>query len=193
MKKNFIKLHNREWFLTRGCEIPGHVWKQPPFRFSPQDFAIHDERLNDKIFSSVVQEEGLSKFLDDPTKPVVYGVSSAPNDSIAKYFAAYLTQSFLSSVHSSRTAHWESLYGGFDNPAMNIKPDFLVINNLTPTSSNTRLEKARDLLEFHSDVPRVVIVSGEDPVTFFSTKLYYEVHRIFFHSAAIVRRKVEVI
>ena len=192
-RKPVIKLPNREWFLTHSAEIPGHVWRKGPFKFDPLDFAVKDERLNEKIFEGRLQLESLESFRADPLKPIIYGVGSAPDDATAKFFAAYLAHLFLSVTHRSKTIHWETLYGGFDNPALQVKPDLLIITNLTPASSNHRIEKARDLLEFHSEIPRIVVIAGEDPITFCSTKLFCPINKIFFHSASIVRRKVEVV
>lgn len=191
--KTLIKLKPRDRFLIRGVDVPGYIWQETPFRFDPMDFAVGGDRLKEKIFEGRLQRESLDRFLEDPTYPSVYGVASSPSDQRAKYFAAFLVQHYLEAAPLNRTVKWESLHGGFDNQAMNFEPSMLVISGLTPNATAVKLEKARDLLEKHSGIPRIVIIAGEDPITFFSTKLYYPVHNIYHYSSALVRRRVEVI
>jgi hypothetical protein len=67
------------------------------------------------------------------------------------------------------------------------------VTGLSPNSTAVKLEKTRDLLEQNSHIPRIIVVAGEDPVTFLKSRLYYPVHNIFFHSPGVLKRKVEVI
>lgn len=188
-----IKLKAREKFLVRGIDVPGYVWQERPFNFAPEDFAVGGDRLHEKIFDSEVQSNSLARFLHNPRSPNIYGVASAPSDARAKYFAAYLVQQFVDKSPPNLTVKWEHLYGdNFKNPALEYEPSLIVLTGLSPNSSNTKLEKARDLLEKHSAIPRIVVIAGEDPVTFFSTRLFCPVHNLYFHSSAIVKRKVEI-
>lgn len=192
--KIHIKLKSRDKLLVRGVDIPGYIWQERPFLFAPQDFAVGNERLNDKIFSSDLQVESLERFKRAPRAPTVYGVASAPNDLKAKYFAAFLVQTFLDLAPPNSTVHWEQIYGSsFQNKALDLEPSLLVITGLCPNSSSTKLEKARDLLEKHSSIPRIVVIAGEDPITFFNTRLYTAVHNLFFSSSALAKRRVEVV
>ena len=85
------------------------------------------------------------------------------------------------------------LTGGFENKSLNAEPSLLVITGLTPNSTPVKLEKARDLLEKHSNIPRIVVMAGEDPITFFMTRLYYSVNSIYYHSSALVKQRVEIV
>ena len=188
-----IKLKAREKFLIRGVDVPGYIWQERPFTFAPQDFAVGGERLHEKIYDSEVQTNSLARFLDKPTAPHVYGVASSPSDARAKYFAAFLVQTFLEKAPPNLVVKWEALYGNtFANPALDLEPSLIVITGLSPNSSNTKLEKARDLLEKHSSIPRIVVLAGEDPITFFATRLYSPIHNLYFHSASTVKRRVEI-
>jgi hypothetical protein len=69
----------------------------------------------------------------------------------------------------------------------------LVLSNLTPNSTAAKLEKTRDMLEFYADIPRIVVIAGEDPITFFSRRLFWRVNNLFFLSSSLVKRKVEVV
>lgn len=193
LNRTHIRLKNRDRFLERGIDIPGHVWQERPFNFNPVDFAVGGDRLKEKIYPGEIQLQSLKRFTDDPCKSSIYGCSSAPSDQRAKYFAAFLVQTFLSLAPPNVSVRWESLTSSFDNPALNSEPSLLVMSGLTPNSTPVKLEKARDLLEKHCSIPRIVVIAGEDPITFFSTRLYSSVNNIFFHSSALVKRVVEVV
>lgn len=187
-----IKLEPRSFFLGHGVTVPGYLWAERPFKFNPTDFVVGGDRLQEKMFLSDVQYRSLEDFTENPNSPIVYGVASAPNDLCAKMVAAYLVQIFLHRNSHCRVK-WDQLYGNFDNKNLSSELDLLVITGLSPNSTNVKLEKARDLLEHHSDIPRIVVISGEDPITFFSTRLYSAVHSIYYHSSTLVKSKIEVV
>jgi hypothetical protein len=190
-----IKLRKRDFFVQRGATIPGHIWKEQPFKFDPVTFAVEDEKLEKRFFEASVQEKSLQGFLENPAAPHVYAVASEPNDSRALYFAAYLVQCYLESTQPPWRVAWENLYGGFSNKLLDaeIEPSFLVLSNLSPNSTNVKLEKARDLLTYYAHIPRVVVIAGEDPITFFARRLFFKTGRIFFHSSSIIKRQVQVV
>lgn len=194
-----IEVYRSERLIGYG--VPGSVWRQPPFPFSPQPFTTESEGLHQRILPEDVQIDSLSRFLRDPLKPIIYGVSGRPDDSKAKYFAAYLMDVHAKAIQTNQLVRpvWEPLYGGFDNKLKNehqaglIKPSLLVLSNLTPNSTSVKLEKARDLLEYFSDIPRIVVVAGEDPISFLSTRLYVPVNAIAQFAEKSVKQKIEVI
>ena len=190
-----IKLRPQSFFLERGVEVPGFVWRESPFLFKPQPFALSDERLQQKIFDESVQLNSLYNFESNPHAPIVYGVASEPNDSRALYFAAYLIQVMLEYGHTPQRIKWERIYSDFKNDLLYSEANLsmLVLSNLTPNSTANKLEKTRDLLDAYSNIPRIVVVSGEDPITFFSRKLFYKVNAVFHYSSTLVKRKVEVL
>ncbi len=195
-----IALEKVGWFAERGVEIPRYIWKQPPYNFVPAAFALHDEKLNDKIYESDVQVQSLSVFKSNPGVSWVYGVAGDPHDTKALYFAAYLVQVFMQDWEQNHpgvfpNVAWEPLYGGFENKLMrgDKEPDLLVLTNLTPNATPTKLEKARDLLARFADKPRIVVVAGDDPITFFARKLFHKVDLIFYDKAGFIKRAVEVL
>ena len=188
-----IRLKARDRFLQRGINVPGYIWQESPFNFVPMDFAIGGDRLKEKFFDSDVQLKSLERWIEDPMVPIVYGVGSSPSDQRAKYFAAYLVQTFLEQAPANTTVLWEMLTGGFDNKAWTAEPSLIVITGLTPNSTQVRLEKARDLLEKHNNIPRIVVMAGEDPITFFMTRLYYSVNSIYYHSSSLVKQRIEIV
>lgn len=188
-----VKLKNRDRFLERGIDVPAYIWQERPFAFVPQDFALQSERLKEKVFPSEVQTESYERFIESPQDNNIYGVASSPSDQRAKYFAAFLVQNFIERTPPNISVRWENLYSNFNNQAMDVKTSLLVITGLTPNAMPVKLEKARDLLEKHHNIPRIVVIAGEDPITYFSTRLYSSVHNIYYWSSAIVKQKVEVV
>ena len=188
-----IKLRAREYFLERGITIPGYIWQERPFSFKPDDFAVGGDRLQERIFTGEKQDDSLARWIEDPTRAIVYAVSSAPSDQRAKFFATYLVQKFIDSAPLNRTVKWETLTSDFKNPALDLEPSLLVITGLTPNSQPSKLEKARDLLERHHSIPRIVVIAGEDPITFMSTRLYSALHSMYFYSSTLVKRRVEIL
>lgn len=127
---------------------------------------------------------------------MIYGVAGNPDDSKAKYFAAYLVASHIAHMRGEANVVWAPMYGGFDNPHMDenrASPTMLVLTNLTPNSTNFKLEKTRDLLEKFSDVPRVVVSCGMDPLSFLATRLFVPIHGLAYFSEALVKKNVEII
>ncbi|MNV68457.1 hypothetical protein D3C71_1613120 [compost metagenome] len=59
----------------------------------------------------------------------------------------------------------------------------LIINNVGVDSSQTKLEKLRDLLVKFDNVPKIVIVNGVDPVTFFAERVRLPLQYAFYLSA----------
>lgn len=181
--------------------VPGHVWRQGPFKWDPVPFAVESDRLHERIIDPAEQERSLQLFLDNPTRRMVYGVSGNPHDGKAKLFAAYLVSEHLR--HRGLGAHvvWHTVYEGFDNKLLReydevdgkSPPTLLVLTNVTPNASSTRLGKVRDLLERFSDIPRIVVMAGEDPLSFFTTRLYYKINALAYFSESLVKRKVEIL
>jgi hypothetical protein len=182
--------------------VPGHVWGTPAFKWDPMPFGLESERLNEKIIETHKQNDSLALFMAEPTLPMIYGVSGAPDDTKAKLFAAYLLALHLAKVKDARI-EWAVMYGGFDNPIMRKydkengdeerDPTILVISNLTPNATSVKLDKARDLIERFQKIPRIVVSAGEDPISFHATRLYTPVNAIAYFSESIQKRRVEII
>jgi hypothetical protein len=80
-------------------------------------------------------------------------------------------------VHNRAMPFWHTLTGNwadeFRDKKIEGRPSLLFLANVHVQSSSTKLEKLRDILEMYSGVPRIVVLAGEDPVTFFNTKMFY--------------------
>jgi|GEM_PF-3343700 len=181
--------------------VPGHVWRQGPFKWDPMAFAVESERLHERIVDPAEQEKSLQLFLDNPQRRMVYGVSGNPHDGKAKLFAAYLVAQHIAALGLRSHVVWHTVYDGFENKLLKeydeidgkSPPTMLVLTNITPNASSVRLGKVRDLLERFSEIPRVVVMAGEDPLSFFTTRLYYKINALAYFSESLIRKKVEVI
>jgi len=177
--------------------VPASVWRQGSFRWNPLPFGVESEKLNDKIIEVSTQNRSLSEFIESPNRPVIYGIGGSPDDSKAKLFAAYLVQLHIDNNPNARVS-WETMYGGYDNPLLKEysyggSPTMLVLSNLTSTSTAMKLEKSRDLLERFSNIPRIVINAGEDPMSFLFTRLNVPINAIAYFSESIVKKRIEII
>jgi hypothetical protein len=181
------KFHN----LLRNRGVNHAAFRQVPYKFQPTSYVAAIEGLKPKSFSRPKQIEMFQSMLDDPFRPVNYAVNSAPDDGKAKLLAAYIMQNALQH-HSSFTALplWVDLTSGFDNPLIKHKqnPSMLIINNVGMDSTPVKLEKLRDILEVYSDIPRITVVTGTDPYTFFMRKLYLPIHGLAYLTNTAVKR-----
>lgn len=181
--------------------VPGHVWRQAPFKWDPMTFAVESERLNERIVESSEQDQSLSMFLKDPKRALVYGVSGNPHDSKAKLFAAYLVSAHVKVRGTGANILWHTLYDGYNNDilreyegiAAKSPPTMLVLTNVPASSTGARLGKIRDLLERFCDIPRVVVIAGEDPLSFFTTKLHYKLNALAYFSESLVKKRMEIL
>lgn len=163
-------------------------------KWAPSAFTIESPRLEPRIIESSVQEQSLQAFTANPRKPVTYVVAGNPDDREAKYFAAYLAQLHTAAVGIDSKVVWESITSSFENPAMQAdNVSMLVLTNLTPKSSNLKFEKTRDLLERHAGVPKVLVVAGEDPLSFAATRLHAPCHAIAYFGSKTSKTFNEVI
>lgn len=176
--------------------VPSSVWRQTPFKWNPVPFATQSDELNEKFIEPSVQDASLARFIKTPYRAMIYGVSGNPDDTKAKLFAAYLLDAHCKRVGSDANPWWINLIGGFDNPWIDPerpRPSMIVLCNLTPQSTNQKLEKARDIIETYPDVPRIVVVAGADPLSFLATRLHVPVNGLAYFCEALVRQKIEVI
>jgi hypothetical protein len=175
--------------------VHGSVWRQGDFYWEPSAFVIESQRLENKIVEADIQRESLEKFIADPTRAMIYIVAGNPDDSRAKYFAAFLAYHHKMKMQHRADIHWEAVFGGFDNAILrkDIEPSMLIISNLAENSTAVKIEKTKDLLERWPNIPRVVVCSGEDPISFAATKLYVPCHGLAYFGSKLSKSVQEVI
>ncbi|QDH83417.1 hypothetical protein [Achromobacter phage Motura] len=192
-----VELPTKIEIKTKHPLIPGYVFRQAPFKWDPIIFSLESEKLKSALIEPAGQDESLELFLNSPMAPMLYSVSGAPDDAKALYFAAYLMAHHIKHVPNANPV-WHSLYGGFSNPLLdkardgNLLPSMLILTNLTPTSTGSKLEKARDLLTHFQNIPRIVVSAGIDPISFFATSLHLPVNGFAYFSEALIKSRVEI-
>ena len=188
-----IRVKNQGLFAIRGVQLPGPIFTHPPFRFAPMPFGIETEYLKTtKNIDAIFQQRAFDAFLEEPTDACTYAVASEPDADHARYLAAFMLQHYLSHTKNTR-ARWYGLHEREDILKNRPQLSFLVIQGCNPKMTAYRMEKVRDLIEHYHSIPKIVVIGGADPITFFSQHLHLKPDRIFYHGAQIVRRKVEVI
>lgn len=134
-----------------------------------------------KVLTVSKQIKGLATVCANPMRNYVMGISSFPSDALAKHLAIHIfNQAMIAWQHRHKPGRtmpvWHRVFGGLndtlrDKP-IDENPSLLVISNVNEASSAYKLEKVRDIIEKYSHVPRIVVMSGSDPITFFSKKMY---------------------
>ncbi len=142
--------------------------------------------VHSKVVSIVKQVRALESMIENPIR-ARYTVcfNSFPSDLLAKHLGVHIFNLAISSWYKRHKPGrvlpiWHRVYGGLSDTirdkATDELPSLLVLSNVNDQSSAYKLEKVRDLLERFSDIPRIVITSSRDPITFFATKLHYPIN-----------------
>lgn len=172
--------------------IPGNIFTVKPFDATKflTSFTSESDNLKPKRVTKDDQHELLQDLVANPfSKPYTVVISAKPNDLRAKYLAAYLFINAISVFESKEKELrrqrctrpiWHTLLGTFqdkyrDNVLRNSKPGLMIFSNVLPSSSHTKLEKLRDLLELYCDVPKIVVTSEIDPVSFATNSVHYPI------------------
>jgi hypothetical protein len=172
--------------------IPSSVWAQQPFKYTAQIFEPSSERFDKKPVPPQVQSKSLIDFAEDTKAPIVYCIAGTPDDSRARYFAAFLTQLHMQQHKFARPV-WTPVFAAGSQPMLPPDPTLLTIYNLAANSTAYKLDRVRDLLTQYDHIPRLLVVSGEDPISFMRTRLYHSVQAIQFFPAIELRQSNKII
>ena len=178
--------------ISRG--MPRDVMRNRPFVLNDHvsTFTSEIDGMKPKRVTKSTQLDHWDSLIEKPfASPYLYLIASSPNDGKAKQAAAYfmeqatrkqLAGKFPRSTRGRQTPLWHMITGSFQDRlrdgVSHDQPSMLVISNVTVNSSNVKLEKLRDLLEQFNHIPRIVVHTGEDPVTFANTKLFLPVNHV---------------
>jgi hypothetical protein len=159
-----------------------------------------------KGYSVKKQLNQLTRLLSNPLKgnPVI-GIGSFPTDLRAKLVALNIMDAAITQQDKNRTRRsvnrdyplWHKVYGTFYDKLRDLqRPDntsMLIISNVDCDSTSPKIEKVRDLLELHSSVPRIVVISGTDPMGFFANRLHMPMDCGFYLGADNRENKTSVL
>ena len=171
-------------------------------------FLYQQDRMKPINMKARTQIEHFSEVMDDPLgKPYVYIISGRPNDSKAKNVAATLmiqaaiakTDIMKNPKHPLRRIgkmgypRWIRLTNSWSNEASNYeKPCMFVLSNITPNITTVKLEKIREILELHDDVPRVLVLNEFDPIAFANERIFYPYTYVMNLLNTSVKRTTEI-
>lgn len=197
MTADQLKIRIREKSLPTllACGMNKMVLTVRPFTLRPCSFTSTVDGLKPKYIESPLQLSWFTKMLDEPRKPWCFCISSEPNDRLAKAAAAFLMQNYLMRCTRERRPMWHDLMGNFDNPLIGenaARPGFLILSNVMPSSTNVKLEKLKDILEYHTDIPKIVVTTGGDPFSFFSKYIKYPLSGCLYLKTSLVKSDIEV-
>lgn len=139
------------------------------------------------------QINGIQKVMDNPLHGnYTMAIGSYPSDVRAKVLAANFMNRAIDAQmqgvqrgrayplwHPLMGNQWDSLRDAREPENMSM----LIITNVGVDSSRTKLEKLRDLLEKFNNIPKIVVVNGIDPVTFFAERVRLPLKYAFYLSA----------
>jgi hypothetical protein len=160
---------------------------------------VHNEGPRGNVTSVLIkkQRKFIDRFFAHPFDSFrCMCISSVPSDMRAKQLAVQMfwhaSQEHRAGNRPNRRSFstpplWHRLYGGFDEPLMNHtgeRPSLLVLTNVLEDSTASKIEKTRDLLEKFSEVPRIIVTGGTDPLQIFRTRLFYPVDACVFLDSA---------
>lgn len=174
--------------IARGVPQADFIHGKEQFDVVPNLVKYETElaRMPSRTVGTAKQLKALSSVCENPLRSsYVLGISSFPTDALAKYLAIHIfdlaMQSWVRRHKPGRVMPlWHRVFGGFNDPLrdkpIEETPSLLVLSNINEASSSYKIEKVRDILEKYSHIPRIVVMSGMDPLTFFATKLYYPIN-----------------
>ena len=183
--------------------LPRDIIRSRPFQLEQHVISI-ESQVEGIRARRVVKKRQLAyveRFLEKPfLGPIIFSISSFPNDGKAKQLAAYLFEAAYKAhlsgkfrgARSKQLPLWHSLTGSYYDhlrDKQELRPSLLVISNVTSQSTPVKVEKLRDLLEMYNDIPRIIVSTNEDPVTFANTKLLMPINYAAYLATA---RKVEI-
>lgn len=184
-----VKLDSRLYpkLVARG--MPRDVIRMPAFNTDQHliSFASEMEGLKTRRVTKKQQQQALLRVLERPfSAPYLMAISSSPNDGKAKQLAAFLLQNAMRAHMSGKFRStrgrdmpmWHFLTGSFQDKLRDgeDRPSMLILSNLTKDSTNVKFEKCRDILEKYNDIPRIIVMTPDDPLTMVNSRLYMPVN-----------------
>lgn len=158
---------------------------KPKVEWLPEDFVMRSISIKKQI-------NNIDKVLQNPLRgSYTMAIGSYPSDTRAKLLAAnFMNRAIdaqIGGLHRGRAYPlWHRLMGNFKDPLRDGETEhfsMLVLTNVGIDSSQVKIEKLRDILEKFDNVPKIVVVNGGDPVSFFAEKVRLPLNYAFYLSA----------
>lgn len=156
-------------------------------KWLPEDYDLPKTNVKRQI-------DACHKLLIDPLRgrPIIC-IGSMVTDDRAKFLAmSFMDEAINQMKQGSHRGKllpiWHRVMGGYYDELRDAKErkniSMLIISNVGPDSTPQKIEKVRDLLERYDHIPRIVVVNGTDPVTFFAEKIRMTLQHAFLLNSA---------
>ena len=187
-----FKPNEKERKILQLNGLPGYVFADRPFKLDDhlKNYVSTTEGLKPLPIKKQDMLGFMDKVLDNPThSPYCMCISSEPNDSKAKLLAASI---MLEAIRDRQVCKWHNIIGGYkdeirDKPKLFKKVKLLILSNVPDSSTDLKYEKLRDILEIYHNVPRIVITTGCEPITYFNYLGFHLHYPIWIRSARCQR------
>lgn len=136
------------------------------------------------VLSSSKQDEVFKKLLDPKviSSNMLIGISSTPTEEGTMQAAVKIMKYAIGSpelkFNMLNLALLENIESKQDYLESN-PLDLLFITGLTPESTQSRVQLCRDFVKMYEGACRIVLIAGEDPLTFFYEKLRMKPNLVF--------------
>jgi len=157
---------------------------------NPEDFCITLTKESEDSVKHIRPSEQKRMFeqtLKNPTKvPYIYLLSAKSSDLLPKLAAFKIFQAAFKHIESP---YWHIIDGSMRDKLRDDEsyrsysvpnPNLLVITGLASNSLASKFDKCRDLLEMYSSIPRVIVSTGDDPLSFNEKCLFVSVNKVMF-------------
>lgn len=187
--------------VSRG--MPRDILRMRPFNTDQHLISIVSEveGLKTRRVPKKQQQEALQRVLEKPFgAPYLLAISSMPNDGKAKMLAALIMQQAIRAhiggkfrgTRGKDLPLWHFVNGSWHDKlrdSQDEKPSMLILSNFTKDSTAAKTEKVRDLLERFNDIPRILLMTPDDPLSTVNRKLFVPVNSVLYLATA---RKVSL-
>ena len=161
--------------------IPGYVWQQQAFDFSPLGFAI-DVADQELVYTKEVQRKSVLDFIKNPLIPQNFVITGYTDDAKALYLASFLIQAHLKKGGANPV--WITLNSKLNFETLT-EPSLICISNITNESVPSRFQFARDLIYRFYKCPRIIVGCGLDPIRFGALRLHIPVHKMVYFKSGL--------
>lgn len=189
-EKTKIALDSHLRLSLAAANMPEEIWKMAPITLkSLVGFAPSHPDLDRVPYDVDKQIKGLNSLVSF-NKPYTMCFAGDPHDEKPKLLAAFILQRWLQT--KKERPYWIRMHGRFlsDSELRSAaSAPFLIVSNVATNSTPNRLEMVRDLLESTALKPKIVLLAGEDPISFFYRKLYLNLNGVCMFAGKIVMAK----
>jgi hypothetical protein len=149
-----------------------------------------DQKIT-RTISAQKQLNYLAKTLKDPfASNYVFSISGESNDALPLQIALQIFNTAIDLSQVGKRPFWHMVTGGTKDSLrdsselmqlqMGGTPSLLVISNLASNSTMMKVEKVHDLINMFSSIPRILIIAGENPISYCSRTLHISVNRVLY-------------